>query len=109
MDKNKLLSVVLALCISGCGHKNPMLNEESIGNLRSYYFAGYNTFDEFYKCPKYWAGITVLSQTLQKKCDAQLKIDYDTLKNDHRRDILSGASFEDFSDKNFWKKYVTDY
>lgn len=98
--------LITCLLLSGCTNKNPLFTSKKIYVLKNYYAVMGD--EKTFPCQQYFAGITApssLSRDFKKTCDTRLKEEYEDLKH-CQSEKMRGISFDDFQDKNVWKRYL---
>lgn len=94
------------LWLSGCGKENPLLNDFTVENLRL--VLGWTYTTATMDCPNVWAKRPMnFTPAFQKVCDEKLKKNF-AFMQEHQRDIIRDATFEDFKDPTLWRMYQGD-
>ncbi|MFM2322702.1 MAG: hypothetical protein RLZZ225_855 [Pseudomonadota bacterium] len=86
--------------LSACGHKNPLVNEQTIHFMKENFFLRGEDFP-IVECTDYYSG-NKPSTALKKKCKEWTQEYYHLLMNMHS--IPATTTLEDFRDAAFWKQ-----
>jgi hypothetical protein len=88
----------LAIGVVACRHKNPMLNEQIISNMKGRFFFESESLP-IRECSHFYSGNG--NPTSKTKCDQWSENDYKSRLN--AGSLPSTTTLEDFRDKKFWQ------
>lgn len=90
-----------SLLLTGCLHKNPLLNEDMISFMRSNFMNDSPDFS-IKECSLFYANR--VNNNLKNKCDEWTKNYYRLLINSDS--IPASSKLDDLRDANFWKQVI---
>jgi len=102
------IAILTSTLLAGCEHKNPILNEDGITDVRQYLFGHsykIKNVDFYEECRPYLTGKSRPSHSVQEHCDDVIDKIYISLSN---RDAFLQASIDDMHDPIFWKRFFKE-
>lgn len=96
-----MLTGIISLILIGCSKSNPLLNDETIADLK--HFIAFNAHDKNFDidCKSYLLGIDKPNNELKSRCDKTVSFIFDRFKD---RDNFATAKLEDLHDPKLWER-----